>query len=97
MPPVGTPLTSEVMLDISHESLLRQWNRLQKWIAQESESATNYQRLVDAVRSQEDALEGLRLDRALRWRDNQRPTPAWAMNTTAQRSLMTACSHDAWP
>ena len=65
MPPVGTPLTSEVMLDISHESLLRQWNRLQKWIAQgvrvRDELPAIGRRSPVAGR----ALEGLRLDRAI--------------------------------
>jgi WD40 repeat protein len=94
-PPLPTPLTSESILDISHESLIRQWRTLQTWIVQEAESAANYQRLVDAVRSQESVLEGLRLDRAVKWREAQRPTNVWAMRfdgaKTPEESLLAQC------
>jgi hypothetical protein len=36
MPPVGVPLTPETVLDISHESLIRQWPRLTGWAAAEA-------------------------------------------------------------
>ncbi|MFA5923162.1 MAG: ATP-binding protein [Methylococcaceae bacterium] len=32
MPPVGQPLTAETLIDISHESLIRQWQRMKVWV-----------------------------------------------------------------
>ena len=38
-PPVGKELEPESVVDISHESLIRQWQRLQDWTTQEAEAA----------------------------------------------------------
>ena len=49
---VTTPpgeVTMDSQIDISHESLLRQWEKLQQWIAEEAEAAAGYRRLLDAV------------------------------------------------
>jgi energy-coupling factor transporter ATP-binding protein EcfA2 len=46
---VATPagaITGKTTLDISHESLLRQWIRLGKWVAAEADAATELQRLA---------------------------------------------------
>jgi len=75
--PAGTP-TAATSIDISHESLLRQWKLLQKWIEEESEAAAGYRRLIDAVNQGEGVIDSVRLDRAIEWRDAVRPTPAWA-------------------
>lgn len=39
----------DILIDISHESLIRQWNTLGKWIDKESESATSYLQLKEAA------------------------------------------------
>jgi energy-coupling factor transporter ATP-binding protein EcfA2 len=52
MPPSGEPLVDNTILDISHESLMRIWAQLGKWVAEEAESARIYKRLAeDAARS----------------------------------------------
>jgi len=52
MPPFGEPLVDNTILDISHESLMRIWAQLEKWVAEEAESARIYKRLAeDAARS----------------------------------------------
>src|SRR5688500_6694047 len=50
VPPDPEPLQPETMIDISHESLIRQWGRLKAWTAEEREWATDYRRLADRAR-----------------------------------------------
>ena len=40
-PPWPEPIRAETVLDISHESLIRQWSRLRDWAEQEAQSARN--------------------------------------------------------
>lgn len=81
-PPAGEPLDPKTMLDISHETLIRQWKTLAGWVQAEAESATMYRRLLQDARLNrvgEVALwrpPGLHL--ALKWKEDQRPTAAWA-------------------
>ena len=41
MPPAGDDLTQNSLIDISHESLIRNWQRLKTWVEEESQSAQN--------------------------------------------------------
>ncbi len=79
MPPLGTDLTNTV-LDISHESLIRQWQRLQEWLEQETEAVETYRRLEDSACRWEKRPAGLctgvDLEIALRWREQF--TANWA-------------------
>jgi len=81
-PSLGTPLEAETVLDISHESLIRQWQRLKAWTGKEAESAELYQRLQDtAIRWQQELAvlwSGIELELALKWRSDEQPTPIWA-------------------
>jgi WD40 repeat protein/energy-coupling factor transporter ATP-binding protein EcfA2 len=81
-PVVGSPLTPESILDISHESLIRQWQRLNQWTKAEAEAAELYQRLEDSARRwQEQRAElwsGIELEIALTWRQQHQPTANWA-------------------
>src|SRR6185369_8731582 len=59
MPPTGTSLHEECVIDISHESLIRNWERLKVWVDEEAQSARIYRRLSDAAvlhREGEEAL-----------------------------------------
>lgn len=59
MPPPGAPLQEENMLDISHESLIRNWGRLNRWADEEAENARLYQRLQQArEENEEDPQQG---------------------------------------
>ena len=49
MPPVGVPLTEDSIIDISHESIMRVWERLILWIEVEYQSASTYLRLCEAA------------------------------------------------
>src|SRR5215510_2904469 len=81
-PSAGVPLRSDTVLDISHESLIRQWQRLNQWVEQEALSADTYRRLEQTARlwhTGQAALWGTPdLENALAWREKEGPTPAWA-------------------
>jgi tetratricopeptide (TPR) repeat protein len=81
-PPVGRALERNSIVDISHESLIRQWKRLQDWTTQETEAAELYQRLEDSACRWEQGHAALwrtpELEAALAWRERAKPTAAWA-------------------
>ncbi|MGH7944857.1 MAG: AAA family ATPase [Opitutaceae bacterium] len=76
------PIRVDTMLDVSHESLIRQWKRLAGWVAAEADSEEMYRRLRDwALRWEQGNAElwrGPDLASALAWRQKEKPTPDWA-------------------
>jgi tetratricopeptide (TPR) repeat protein len=82
MPPAGTKLSSETVIDISHESLIRNWTRLQKWVDEEAQSSRTYRRLAEATVLHREGSEGLLQDPglqiALDWFEKNHPNSAWA-------------------
>jgi hypothetical protein len=82
MPPASVPLEPETVIDISHESLIRNWRRLQKWVDEEAQSARIYRRLAEATtlhrNGQEGWLQGPALQIAADWREQSHPNAAWA-------------------
>ncbi len=81
-PGEGIDLSPETLLDISHESLIREWQRLKNWAKKEAVSAALYQRLeIDArlwEQGEAELWRGLNLNNALVWRHLERPNAAWA-------------------
>ena len=81
MPPSGTELLPETIVDISHESLMRVWRRLGRWVGDEVQSAQVYLRLsatAELHRADQAGLyRGPDLQIALAWMDDAQPTPAW--------------------
>ena len=82
MPPADVPLKSESVVDISHESLMRRWDRLVAWTEQERISAERYVRLSEAAAWHAEGSAGLwrdpELELGLKWRRENQPTAAWA-------------------
>jgi hypothetical protein len=82
MPPAGTKLKKDTVLDIAHEALIRQWQRLQQWTENEAEQAELYQRLEAGAQRWQDGKGALWIDPdlqyALKWRDERKPTGRWA-------------------
>jgi hypothetical protein len=82
MPPVGTPLRADTIVDISHESLMRIWTRLRDWVDKETESAQTYRRLAETAELYLKHRAGLwgdpDLTQALDWREREQPNEAWA-------------------
>ena len=70
------------LVDISHESLIRQWKSLADWVDQEAESARIYQRLAQSAELHADGKAGLYkgtdLQVALDWQRRQQPNTEWA-------------------
>lgn len=81
-PALPAPLTPDTMIDISHESLIRQWGRLRDWVREEFASAVTWRDLAARAALWKAGHEGrLRmpyLGMVLRWRDKQAPNAAWA-------------------
>jgi hypothetical protein len=81
IPPEHNTLTGKTLIDISHESLIRQWERLRKWVEAEAESAKIYRRLAETAElhsaERADFYRGAELQVALEWREDQKPTAAW--------------------
>ena len=82
MPGEGVPLDDDTVIDLSHESLMRVWQRLRRWVDDEAQSARIYQRLVDTAQLWEDGKAGLYHDPDLAiaqtWREDNDPNAAWA-------------------
>ncbi len=82
MPPHGVALEDGSVIDISHESLIRQWGRLRTWVEEEAESRATYLRLVDAARLRRSGRAGLwgepDLTYARQWQEREAPNAAWA-------------------
>jgi len=81
MPSPPAELASHTLIDISHESLIRGWDRLRIWVDQEAESARQYVRLADKAAffpEGEDFLRDPALSAGLKWLEDNRPTKAWA-------------------
>jgi energy-coupling factor transporter ATP-binding protein EcfA2 len=82
MPPAPEPLEPGAIIDISHESLMRVWNRLKHWVEREAESAALYRRLVQNALLHGRGSTGLMADPELalmlEWQQNWQPTSAWA-------------------
>ena len=82
MPPPAVPLDSRVIVDLSHESLMRCWTRVIGWAQEERSSTAQYVRLSREASWHEEGAAGLwgdpELELGLRWRRENHPTPAWA-------------------
>jgi tetratricopeptide (TPR) repeat protein len=83
MPPARLPLSSRSIVDLSHESLMRCWDRLILWAEEERAAAAFYVRLAQAARWHGEGTAGLwrdpELELAIRWRQETRPTAGWAL------------------
>jgi hypothetical protein len=77
----------EVIVDISHESLIRQWSALARWFKREADSAANFRSLSrSSDRYQQgtgDILSGAALTFFSAWWESDKPTAAWAARYSA--------------
>jgi len=84
-------LTAETTLDISHESLIRQWTLLQGWLAEEEASAALYTRLVSSARlyaaGHAEPLSEKELAHVEEWLAKRRPNAVWADRYVANTYL----------
>lgn len=86
-------LNSDTIIDLSHESLMKLWDRLRIWIEEESESILMYKRLADASRLYQMGKAKLwttpELQQALIWKEKNEPSFQWAQryNTAFERTM----------
>jgi tetratricopeptide (TPR) repeat protein len=70
-------LALDTYIDISHESLIRQWKKLSDWLTAEGRAAQQWRRLVDRFGSGE-MLRGRELANLIQWRSETKPNADWA-------------------
>lgn len=82
MPPPDVELYPDLVIDITHESLIRQWERLHTWVAREAEKARLYKRLAERAQRHADnsggLLSGRDLEVELHWFEREKPDVVWA-------------------
>ena len=70
------------IVDITHESLISGWKRLETWVEEEKDSANTYRRLTDTAARHASNKAALLVDPELRltldWREKTNPNEAWA-------------------
>ncbi|PSN14258.1 hypothetical protein C7293_12365 [filamentous cyanobacterium CCT1] len=82
MPPLQASLHDQTIIDISHESLMRNWGRLKTWVTLEEQSAQIYKRLAKTAelhaRGEAGYLRDPELTIGLTWLNEQQPNKTWA-------------------
>jgi len=104
MPGWPAKLDPDTVIDISHESLIRQWQTLREWVQREARSAALYQRLRQTAQlwPQNAALwRNPDLERALLWEREEAPSAAWAARYGTREEFARAieflrASENAW-
>ena len=93
-PAFNIALTEDSIIDLSHESLIRLWGRLRKWVQEEAESVQMYLNLSEASALYQQGRAGLLkppdLQLAVKWRDQNNPTLWWAQkyNPAFERAMV---------
>src|SRR5262249_40574351 len=80
------------VMDITHESLIRQWGMLRdQWLPEETKSGKTFLDLVDRARNRRlrggSLLTGLDLTDALKWNEQHNPNPTWAKHYADEKAL----------
>ena len=91
MPRLKEELKPETLLDISHECVIRHWEKLQEsWLVSEAEKANYYRHIVQMARywktDKAELLKGADLDEALIWWMHNNPNADWAMLYDGERA-----------
>jgi len=93
-PQSSVSLSSETLIELSHEALIRIWERLSVWVDEEDESIQMYLKLSEASALYQQGRTELwtppELALAQNWRDTQKPTPAWGVqyNPAFERAMV---------
>ncbi|HNW57523.1 MAG TPA: hypothetical protein PLR88_00990 [Bacteroidales bacterium] len=93
-PRQNVPLNDDSIIDLSHESLMRLWDRLREWVDDEASSVQMYLRLSEASAMYQQGRTSLwrppDLQLAINWRDKHKPTLTWAQqyNPAFERAMV---------
>ncbi len=94
MPPYGVSLETDTVVDISHESLMRIWDRLKRWLDEESKASEMYLKLSESAERFQEGKASLwkmpDLQLALNWREENKPTLVWGQryNPAFERTMV---------
>jgi tetratricopeptide (TPR) repeat protein len=81
-PPLNELLRPETVIDISHESLIRQWGTLRTWLRDEYDAARTYRHVETTAKLWQQGNAALMimpfLGIARAWRDREHPNATWA-------------------
>jgi WD40 repeat protein/energy-coupling factor transporter ATP-binding protein EcfA2 len=82
VPAHSVKLTKDSVIDISHESFMRIWERLRVWVDEEASAVQMYKRLAESANLFQSGKTNLwrppDLQLALNWRTKTNPTLTWA-------------------
>ncbi len=91
LPDENGTIEASTMIDISHESLMRAWERLKEWVEEESESSAIYERLCQSALLHKEGKAALwrdpELHSGLEWKERETPGAAWAAQYNEHFSL----------
>lgn len=93
-PNYSVRLDDDSIIDLSHESLIHLWERLKKWVDEESLSVQMYLGLSEASALYQQGKTGLLkqpdLQIAINWREQNKPTLWWAQkyNPAFERAMV---------
>ena len=80
-PPWAEPLANTTVIDITHESLIRQWASLRDWVQAEAVARVELDKLLGAAQRHADGKgdfwKGRELKDALDWQREEAPNEAW--------------------
>jgi WD40 repeat protein len=85
-------IDSDPVVEITHESLIRQWSVLMAWAHEESESAQWYRRVEDRLRTEGAHLTGSELRSAQNARESGNWSQAWASRYSEHEEFMNVVS-----
>jgi energy-coupling factor transporter ATP-binding protein EcfA2 len=101
--------SQENPVDITHECILREWPRLKGWLEQEDRNARRLRQLAEAAKDANwqpglttkqgepvQGLAGLTLQSLVSWRDDTRPSAAWARSYMTTVDYETASNYLTW-
>ena len=93
-PAFPEPVDADSIIDITHESLMRNWEQLKKWVEEEAASVQMYHQLAEQSvlyqTGKTDLLTPPLLHLAVSWREKEKPSLPWArrFNPAFERSMV---------
>ncbi|MCF8380519.1 MAG: hypothetical protein K9H49_13140 [Bacteroidales bacterium] len=81
-PSISISIDEDSVIDLSHEALMRIWDRLNNWVEEEATAVGMYKRLADSAANYQVGKTSLwrppDLQLAINWRNKNNPNLAWA-------------------
>ena len=93
-------LAPDIYIDITHESLIREWGTLRGWVAEEAESRAHFLRIHDDAQRYAEHMVDLwrdpELQLALDWWERKKPNAAWAQRYIGGSTMDNAGFRETW-